>query len=175
MLNFELKYLVKMEMLKKVNSSDFFIVKSKEWVLRCDLCMRNIDLLNPGNLNHERAINVSPYEFVYECDRKDLLDQMFSLLEFFTIDLKRGIRVYSSSINHRFTIIETDKKCIEMDKELNGFKDLGHSLFNKNYYRNRTSAYAIEKEKKEYRDMLGELKNVVASITQNYKSVLVGN
>ena len=157
-------------MLKKVNSSDFFIVKTEEWVLRCDLCMRNIDLLDPGNLNHERAINVSPYEFVYECDRKDLLDQMFSLLEFFTIDLKRGIRVYSSSINHRFTIIETDKKCIEMDKELNGFKDLGHSLFNRNYYRNRSSAYAIEKEKKEYRNILMRLRNVTEPINDSNKT-----
>ena len=152
-----------MQMLKKIDTPDFFIIKRMSGVLRCDLFLRKIDLLNENDFTHSRALDAFEYEEIPEYDKEHLSKEMLALMQYFTVELSEIEKVYPHDKNSRFAMIAfRDGKRIEIDKELNA------SSF-KTGYRRKPDAFFKQHVVRDYLRIFRDLQRMVELTSQVIK------
>ena len=155
-----------MQMLKKIDNPDFFIIKRMSGVLRCDLFLRKIDLLNENDFTHTRALDAFKYEEIPAYDKEHLFKEMLALMQYFTVEPSEIEKVYPHDKNSRFAMIASrDGKRIEIDKELNGLKDQNASSF-KAGYRRRPDTFFKQHVVGDYLRIFKGLQRMVELISQ---------
>ena len=122
-----------MEILKRVGTTGFMVVKIVNKVLRCDLYLRQIDLLDADNYLHQRALNTFNYEAVTAYDKQYMFEQLFMLLNKLTVDQRAIRNAYYNDRNQRFSLVETEDQLVQIDHELWGLKDFNDNLFAVSY------------------------------------------
>lgn len=143
---------------------DYIMIKSGDRVLRGDLHLRSVDLLNLNNFTHRRALQASTSGELSDLDKQDMYNRLIGLMDYFTVDASKVNKVYSDSKNARFYMLEAEGKLIQIDKELQGLKDNSDSLFAWSNYRKPTHQTSRGFVIEEYLKIIKELKNFIARV-----------
>ena len=155
-----------MEILRDEQRRDAFQIKFQKRVLRCDLQFRCIDVLNPHDFMHKKALDANKYIDVENYDKEELISGFFRLLDYFTLDPGRIKNAQPHDLNGRYALIGSDDKMIEIDKDLTGLKDYSGQVFGRGHYKKtKSQIYHNSRIVNEYLRILKEIKRM-AEFTQ---------
>ncbi len=119
-----------MEVMQNVWKDELFLVSLKNGVvIRCDLEVRQIDLLNLHVYRHAKALSIEEYKKVEDHSVKKYQAALHGLLDFLTVGVSKIKHTYLNTQNERYSLIETDGKRIQLDLEHKGIKDATSDLF----------------------------------------------
>lgn len=124
---------------------DYFIIRFNAMALRCDLYLRSMDLINYKGIFNSRLITWSEFEEItFDGDKQELIVRMHNLLNYLNVDKQQVRHVYGRNGDSRFAIFETEDRLIEMNKELNGIRDMTDGMINWAAYNNRRPISTFE-------------------------------
>lgn len=124
---------------------DYFILKFNVVALRCDLYLRNIDLINHKGIFNSRLITWTEFEEMnINGDKEELVIRMHNLLNYLKLEREEINNVYAKNADSRYALFETQNKLIEMNKELCGVRDMSDGMINWAAYNNKRPISTFE-------------------------------
>lgn len=148
-----------MEILRDEQRRDAFLIKFHKKAIRVNLEFQCIEVLNLNDFMHMRALDTNKYIEVGDYDKEELINGFFRLLDYLTAYPGRIKNAQPHDRNGRYTLIESDNKRIEIDKDLKGLKDYSGQIFGRGHYKKaKSQIYRNDHIIDEYQRILQEIK-----------------